>query len=168
MKIEEKEGKLIVTDFNEIEAYRIASKIEKDGIGFYEKLSSAAKNKELKNALRFLLQEEKKHLKFFEDCLTKLRQEKEDVWEDDDLLTSLDYGIFQPYQSIEQLENILRDAGKALRLGLIIEEKSIKFYEICREKISGLQAKKEISYIIDEENRHKQLLEDVLTNIGQQ
>ncbi len=38
MKIEEREGKLVIVDFNELEAYKVASKIEKDGIRFYDNL----------------------------------------------------------------------------------------------------------------------------------
>jgi rubrerythrin len=165
MRIEEKQGKLVVTDFNEFEAYRIASKIERDGIEFYEKLSNNAGQKELKNALRFLLQEEKKHLKFFEGCLSLLREEKEDISEDEDLLSSMDYGIFKPYQSITELENILKDSRKAIRLGLVIEDRSIEFYKNCEGKISTPVTKKEISRIIEEEKRHKELLENILTNL---
>lgn len=36
MKVEEKNNKLVITDFNEIDAYKIAYKVEKDGLDFYK------------------------------------------------------------------------------------------------------------------------------------
>jgi len=161
MHIEEKDGSLVIVDFNELGAYKIACKIEKDGIDFYKKLSGKITQDKPKEILTFLLNEEKKHIKLFEELLFKMRQKKEDGFEEDDLLGTIDYGIFQPYQDSKELENILDNPKKALKLGLIIEDKSIKFYESCRDHVSVEETKKEISNIIQEERRHKQLLEDI-------
>ena len=109
MRIEEKEGKLIVTDFDEFDAFRIAGKIEKDGIEFYGQLASSVKGAEVKEALEFLLGEEKKHLRFFEDEIQRLRNEKEDADEEDDLLTTMDYGTFSAYPNATELDAVLDD-----------------------------------------------------------
>ncbi|MCM8831184.1 MAG: ferritin family protein [Candidatus Omnitrophica bacterium] len=162
MKIEEKNGKFIIKDFSEIEAYTIACKIESDGISFYTKLLEKATIENVKKTLNFLLTEEKKHLKFFEEAKFLIRKNIEDLFEDDDLLTSIDFGVFQPYQSISELHKVLDNPNKAIKLGIIIEDKSIKFYELCKEKISTAKTKNEISNIIQEEYKHKKLLEDLL------
>jgi rubrerythrin len=161
MKIEEQQGKLIVVDFNELDSYKIACKIEKDGVWFYNKIMGVVDQPESKEVLGFLIQEEKKHLAFFEECLSHVRQMREDHFEEDDLLSTINFGIFEPYQSIDELENILSDVQKALKLGIIVEEKSIKFYEACRMHVSSKEAKQKIGDIIEEETKHKALLESI-------
>lgn len=149
MRIEEKEGNLVITDFNEIEAYKIACKIEADGISFYKKFLSEF------SEVDFLLKEEQKHLKLFNELLFNLKEKKEDSFEGDDFLSTIDYGIFMPVKKINS-------PREALQLGIIIEDRSIKFYEFCKDKVSSNTAKKEISNIISEEHKHKELLEEML------
>lgn len=165
MKIEEMKDEFVITDFNELEAYKIACKIEKDGIDFYEMISRSEKNEASRKELRFLIKEEEEHLKFFEGCLFDIREKIEDKFEEDDLLGYMDYEIFQPYQSIKGLADKIEDAKKTLHLGVLIEEKSIKFYKACRDKVLSLSAKRELSNIIEEEKRHKRRFEDMLSRL---
>lgn len=165
MRIEEKAGKLIISDFDEFEAYRIASKIEQDGIDFYGSLLAAITEAKVKDGLNFLLGEERKHLAFFEKCLSALRRAKDDPSEDNDLLSSMDYGVFQPYQAMKGFKEALGHPQKALRLGIKIEDNSIKFYESCAENVSSPDTKKEISAIIGEERNHKRILEQMLEGL---
>ena len=162
MKIELKQGQFVITDFNEFEAYRIASKIEKDGMRFYSKLFDCTKDADTKKALEFLMVEEKKHLKFFEDCLGKLREEKEDTSEENDLLASMNFGIFEPYQSMVEACKIVEDRKKALNLGILVEERSINFYETCKNYIKSPETKNALDNIIADEKQHKKELEKVL------
>lgn len=165
MKIEEIKGGLVITDFNELEAYKIACKIEKDGIDFYEWILRSEKDEASRKELNILLKEEREHLKLFEGYLAEARQDVEDGFEEDDLLSYLDYEIFQPFQSVTNLANKIDDSKKALRLGIAIEERSVKFYKVCREKVSSVQTKKELSNIIEEEKRHKRRFEDMLSRL---
>lgn len=165
MRIEEKAGKLVVTDFDEFDAFRIAGKIEKDGIEFYGQLASSVKKGKVKEALEFLLGEEKKHLIFFEDSLQRLRNEKEDSGEEDDLLTTMDYGTFSAYPNATELDAVLDDMSKAMRLGIAIENKSVEFYGFCLNKVSGQSAKNELGRIIEEEKKHKALFEKLLSSV---
>lgn len=162
MKIEEKNGKLVIVDFNEIDAYKIACKIEEDGIHFYKKLIEKIDGNAPKKALALLIKEEEEHLKFFEESLFKLEEKEEDSFEGDDLLSTMDYGIFESYEDLQELDKILKDMDKTLRLGILIEDKSIKFYEFCKRKVKDKKVKAEISKIIKEERKHKQHLEDML------
>ena len=75
----------------------------------------------------------------------------------------MDYGIFEPYQSIRDLGDKLDEVKKALKLGVIVEEKSIKFYQACRDNVSSPETKKELQGIIEEEERHKALFEEMLS-----
>ena len=165
MKIEERNGELTIVDFNGLEAYNIASKVEKDGIVFYENLAKCVKKKEVKDELQLLINEEKKHLKFFQDQISAIEESEEDSFQEDNLLNYMDYGIFQPYQGIKDMADKIDDVNKALRLGVLVEDKSIKFYQACLDKVSSLEAKKEIANIIEEEKRHKVLFESMLKEI---
>jgi len=165
MRIEEKNGNLVITDFNELEAFKIASKIEKDGIHFYEKLAGRVAGTRVRDTLKMLANQERDHLEFFEGELLTLRERQHDPFEEDDLLTGIDYGIFQPYQSIEELDRALDTPGKALRMGIIIEEKSIRFYESCKGQVSSRGTKEEMVRIIEEEREHERLLKDMRDDI---
>lgn len=162
MKIQERGDKFVIVDFNELEAYKIATKIEKDGIRFYENLCEGIKDEDVKDKMKLLLQEERKHLNLFEDRLYDVRQRVEDSFEEDDLLSYMEYGIFQPYQSIENMGEKIDDVKKALRLGIIVEEKSIKFYQVCNDNVFSSETKKELQGIIEEEKRHKTLFENMI------
>jgi len=162
MKIEEKGGNFVITDFDEFEVYRIACRIEKDGIDFYRRLSGATGDIKTKEALEFLLSEESKHLGFFEDCLTQMRQKGEDPSEDNDLIEAMEYGVFQPYQQMSKLESVVKDPAKAMRLGIAIEDKSIKFYSACREKVSSAETRGGLKKIIEEEEKHRELFTSIV------
>jgi rubrerythrin len=164
MRIEEKNGKLQIVDFNELEAYKIASKIERDGIDFYGNLADGIKNKDAKDKIKFLIAEEKKHLSFFEGRLSDANQDVEDDFEEDDLLKYMDYGIFQPYQNMKEMKDIIDDVDKALDIGIIVEDRTVKFYQVCKDKIQSQETKREIQNIIDEENKHKTMLLGMLSN----
>ena len=74
----------------------------------------------------------------------------------------MDYGIFQPYQSMNELPDKIEDINRALRLGIVVEEKSVKFYQSCMDNLSASVTKQEVGNIIEEEKRHKILLESLL------
>jgi len=139
MKIEERNGRLTAVDFDEIDAYKIACAVEKEGIWFYQKLKDKIDKPRAKEVLSFLIEEERKHLRLFEEQLFKVRAGKED-----------------------DLENVLTDINRALKLAIIIEDKSIKFYELCRDNVSQEVARQELENIIEEEKEHKALLESIL------
>ncbi len=158
MRVEEKNGKLIISDFNEFDAYRIAANIEEDGIKFYQKVAEASNKTEAKKTLEFLRQEEEKHLNFFQGRLEVLREKEVDSCSDKDLSSSVDFGIFQPYKKIGEIEKMALNIEKALSFGVVIEDKSIEFYAACRRHILSQATKDEISRIIDEEMSHKEKL----------
>lgn len=164
MKIEEKNGRLTITDFNELEAYKIACKIENDGISFYGKLREGIKDPRASELIDFLIGEERKHLKLFSEWLEGL--DIEDGFEGDDLLRYIDYGIFAPYKEIKDLKDIIVEPARAIRLGISIEGKSIEFYESIKDKVSGDSTKFGLQRIIEEEKGHKRLLEELLLYVS--
>ncbi len=166
MRIEEKDGSLVIVDFDELEAYKIARAIESEGARFYSALASKADDAAVRKALELLAFQEKDHLDFFDGELRRLRERREDAFEEDDLLAVIDYGIFQPYRSMADLAEALDNPRNALRLGLIVEEKSIQFYEACRPRVSSPETREEIDRIIGEERSHKRTIEDLLAGLA--
>lgn len=166
MHIEEKGGAFIIVDFDDFEAYKIACKIEKDGIVFYKKLLAQQGDKgAAAGSLRFLLKEEQGHLSLFENLLSALRQKKEDPSEDEDLLGSFDYGVFRLYRNSKELDAVASNLLKAIQIGVAIEDNSIAFYNACKSQLKAKDAQEAVDLVIEEEKRHKQALEEILSNL---
>ncbi|MCM8812644.1 MAG: ferritin family protein [Candidatus Omnitrophica bacterium] len=167
MKIVEKNDTLVITEFSEMEAYQIACTIEKDGLRFYRRLLQDEQSPDAKKTLEFMIAEEQRHLRFFEDRLRAQEQKADLDAAANDILDSLDYGVFAPYQNMAELEKILTDAKKVLRLGIRVEEKTRQFYELCRDQVTSTAVRKELARIIDEEGKHRALLQERLQQIEQ-
>lgn len=151
MRVEERSGALVVVDFNELEAYKIAMRIESDGIAFYEALAGRVSDGSARHAVLSLAREERDHLDFFRGELERIKGAKEDPFEEDDLATALDYGIFAPYRD---LAAAVRDPRKALTLGVLVEERTAQFYAACRDRVSSEDAKRALDRILAEERAH--------------
>lgn len=165
MRIEERDGNFAIVDFDELEAFKIASKIERDGINFYERLARGVAGGRVRDTMNLLAGQERDHLEFFDGELYKTRERRQDCFEEDDLLSVIDYGIFQPYWSMGELEKALDSPRRAIRLGIIIEEKSICFYESCMRHLSSGETRDGVGRIVGEEREHKRLLEDMLAEL---
>jgi len=162
MKIDYNKGQMEITDFNPLEAYKIARRMERDGLSFYQKLESQSYSPEVNRALGFLLSEEKRHLRLFEDKIFELRKDTSDGFEEDDLADFLDAKVFSPFDSLKNLDKYLTDKNKALKLGIAIEKNSVSFYQACLNNLSTNAAKKDLEFLIKEENSHLAILENLL------
>ncbi len=166
MKIADKEGKLVIMDFNEEEAYEIACNIEKEGIRFYKRLKDNQTDADIIEMLDFMVKDEEEHLKFFEKARNQVQEQLDEETEDNDLIMSMNFGIFQPYEGIENIEEIITDSKKALKLGVLSENKAIAFYTECKQKVTDEATKKGLENIIEEENKHKLLFEEMLKRLN--
>lgn len=156
MRIEERSGGLVVVDFTDLEACKIAANIEREGIAFYEALAGRLAGRAARETILGLARQEREHLAFFEDELARVRREKEDPFEEDDLADVLDSGIFRPYQD---LAGAVKTPAKALSLGVLIEDRTVRFYDICRERTRSAAAARQLERIIGEEQAHARRLQ---------
>lgn len=159
MRVEERDGTLVVSGFDDLQACKIAVRIERDGIAFYEALASKMPDTATRGTILSLADQEREHLDFFEGELSRIREEKEDPFEEDDLASFLDYGIFAPYRD---LADAVETPRKALKLGHLVEERSVQFYEACRGMASAGGARRQLGRIIEEERRHARTLKGML------
>ncbi|MBN1794360.1 MAG: ferritin family protein [Candidatus Omnitrophica bacterium] len=165
MKIEERGDQFIIVDFNEREAYTIACRIEEEGIRFYGKLLEAVADPQAKGVIEHLIREERRHLAFFTECLSVLEEGGDEGFEEDTLLKNIDFGIFQPYEAMGDLGQIVDNLKKALRLGIAVENKSIQLYETCQGRISDPATREELKRIACEEAKHAAALEKILNAV---
>ncbi|MDD5556665.1 MAG: ferritin family protein [bacterium] len=161
MRIEERDGAFVVADFSGTEAFRIACAIERDGARFYDALARAVTDPGVRSTLEFLAGQEREHLAFFGRELERERARAGDPFEEDDLLASLESGVFGPLREMRDPGAAVARPAEALRMALAVEERSILFYGCCRERL-GKEPREALARIIDEERRHKALIEEML------
>jgi len=162
MKVSYKEGKISITGFNPVEAYKISCKIEKQGIEFYAKLLKKNFDAATNEIMKFLLFEEEAHLKLFEEKLLEAKQTLEDGFEEDSVFDYVDAKIFYPFDAIAELDKALKNREKAIRLGIKIENNSIAFYEACLLGAKEKDTKDDLKWLISQENQHLSKLQELL------
>jgi len=146
-------------DFNLLQAYKIAKHLEEQGIAFYETMLAEAKDGDLKEALDFLLSQEKEHLRIFADKIDELAKTSEDGFEGDDIAGYMDSNVFTLFADSEEVRNIVKDSKKAIGFGKIIEKRSISFYQTCVENTNDRKAKSAFEGLVEIEKQHLQKLE---------
>ena len=72
MEFVERDGKMVLMDFDPSEALMLAMYVEAEGARFYRELSRRTKQKHIVNELQFLLKEEESHSKTFKDLLVSM------------------------------------------------------------------------------------------------
>ncbi len=162
MKIEIVGSEFVITDFNEVEAWKIACKMEKDGIDFYHMLLGAVHDPDAKLVFEFMLDEEKLHLQSFMNKLEEMRQVPGEEFEDDNLLSCLEYCDFWAFIDAKSADKVITDVTIALEVGIKTEEDAIRFYETCLQHVASDGTKDALLQIIIEEKAHKNKLEAML------
>lgn len=162
MDIKKENGKIIITDFNETQVFGIAMRIEKDGMGVYNYLAREAKEKELSNIFEFLYEQEKIHYGYFKKRYDILYQEAEDnpiSRSDQQLIDLLDLGIFPSYAEMDKMLKLEEGMAEIIRTAAQVEQASIDFYSACLNETESPEVKKDLEKIIQEEEKHKEILE---------
>jgi rubrerythrin len=149
MKIKDTGEGIQIYDFNTIETLKIARKLEKEGIRFYETLLEKTKDPTVKEVFRYLLNEETDHLRLFEKLLE--REDSEALDDDgEDMLDSVDDGVFV----FPQDDDWAADFDTAIQLGIAIEKRSLAFYLEVVKYTESEESKKTLKKIIAEEKKH--------------
>lgn len=149
MRVKGIDGEIQIYDFNAQEAFRIAHKLEEEGISFYKKLLDTVKDSKVKEVLIYLLTEEKDHLQLFEKMLESEAPEALDNG-GEDILDILDAGVF----ALPKDEVLATDLDKAIKLGIIIEKRSLAFYLEILKYTDSEEGKNALRKIIKEEKKH--------------
>ncbi|GAV24884.1 rubrerythrin [Carboxydothermus islandicus] len=131
---------------------KLAQNMEIRGIEFYEKAFKLAQVEEVRETFRFLIEEEKEHVRFFEKLLEK-------DWDVEISAESSRYlkGIFDfPFLGEKELEEVSRYTREkeALELAAQAEKDAILFYQELSNVILDEKLKDAIGKIIEEEKMH--------------
>jgi rubrerythrin len=157
MKIEYKGDEIIISEFKPLEAYKIARKLEAEGINFYKALIETIQDSAVKRSLELLLSEEKWHLETFEKKIGEISG----PFEETAVVDEIDTKVFSFPDKPLDLASVVKDRKRAFELGMLMEKRSISFFEACRDKTSDASTKKAFEEIIKEEERHLGLLKEM-------
>lgn len=149
------EGQIVIEDFSALQSYKIARKMEKDSIAFYQKQFDECAKEDMRKSIAFLIEGEKEHLRYFEEALESLSVNEDDGFAEDDLADFVDSGIFTP-----DLEKDLCGTQEAqvINVAYELEKRSIIFYHALLEHTHDEAAKKVLKDIIKEEKTHLETL----------
>ena len=157
----DKSGKLTISDFSSIQAYKIAVKMESDGIDFYRDLLRQVRDVETQHEIEFLIEQEKSHLEIFQGLLNRVKQAQDDAFEEDDIVEYIKSRIFDVSQEKEKAQK-MEHRHTALEEALDMERRSIVFYDGCLAQAKESQAKEAFKKIIEEEKKHLSKFSDLL------
>ena len=149
MKIKNTGEEIQIYDFNAKEAFKVAIKLESEGISFYKKILDIAKDPKVKEVLSYLLEEENDHLQLFEKMMEREDPEALDD-SGEDILDIVDTDVFNLPKDVPLAD----DLDKALQLGINIEKRSLAFYLEIMKHTKSEEGSNALKKIIDEERKH--------------
>lgn len=159
MKIYTEQDKIVIADFNEVEALRVALKLENDGIKFYLKAAQISEAPEVKEAFKKMVKEEEKHVETFQNYLQKiidergLETEAEPGYEES-FFDYVETGIFADLRDMEKTLSTMKCASDVVGFAEGVEVASINFYKAMLDKTENEAGKENLKNIIKEEQKH--------------
>jgi rubrerythrin len=162
MKVDFSKDEIKVFDFDELEAYRIARKMERDGVHYYTRLAEQTLKPRIREVVEMLIADEKKHLSLFEGRITELCHELDVFDEDESLADIIDSRALDILKDSEEVAGILCNPQEALRLGISAEKRSIAFYNELIRNTSDESGRVALTAIIAEEEEHLDKLKGLL------
>jgi len=148
-----KDGRIVVTDFSPAQAFKIAVKMEQDGMAFYADLQGKIKDDEARREIGFLIEQEQQHLAIFARLLNEQEGQGDDGFEEDDVVSYMNANIFDASDEKEAAGQ-MDHRHTALEEALNLERRSIVFYEGCLESTTDATARAAFTKIIEEEKQH--------------
>lgn len=153
MKLSNQGRDIHITDFNEIEALRLAMKLESDGIDYYSELSRKTKDEKIKKDFALFIKEEGKHFDKFKGWLEGLGVEA-DGGDEEGLFDYFDTGVFGDISSVDKTLAKIKTDLDAIALAEWAELNSIKFYKAMYDKTTNEPGKNILKDIIKQEQEH--------------
>ncbi|MBI5118408.1 ferritin family protein [Candidatus Poribacteria bacterium] len=162
MKVDFSGAEIRIFDFDELEAYRIARKIEEDGIYYYSRMKEEMLKPEIRNVIEMLLKDERNHLDLFERRIEELAAKHDVVDEGETLADIVDSKVMDVLSDSERVADILCNPQEAIRLGMSVEKRSIAFYGQILQSTQDKTGKATIEELIEQEKEHLRKLEGFL------
>ncbi|UCD57321.1 MAG: hypothetical protein JSV16_16190, partial [Candidatus Hydrogenedentota bacterium] len=90
MKVDFSGDEIRISDFDELEAYRIARKMEEDGVYYYSRMKEEVLKPEIREVVDMLIGDERDHLNTFEKNIEELARKRGVVDEGETLADIVD------------------------------------------------------------------------------
>ena len=162
MKVDFSGDEIEIYDFDELEACRIARKLERDGVYYYSRMKEEVLQPKIREVVEMLIADERRHLKLFETKVEELCHERDVVDEDETLADIIDSGVMDIMKDSARVSDILCNPQEALRLGISAEKRSIAFYGEILQATRDKAGKAAIEELIKEEEDHLSKLTGLL------
>lgn len=146
--------------FQAEDLYRMAITVEQGGFDFYDKVIERTEKPRVKNELRYLRDEEGRHKAFFQKQLAGTGAAGEKTI-DPALRKLLETEFLKPMEDLFASTTMDSNA-EALRFGVVIEQKTVDFYNALKRGQSDAAFLEDLEVIIEEERKHKQKLNIIL------
>ena len=162
MKVDFSGDEIKIFDFDELEAYRIARKMEQDGLYYYSRMKEEVHQPEIRRVIEMLIEDERDHLNLFERKIEGLAREHGVDDEGETLADIVDSKAMDVLKDTARVAEILCDPHEALRLGASVERRSIAFYREILRSTEDSAGKAAIEELIEQEQDHLQKLKELL------
>jgi len=162
MKVDFSGDEIMIYDFDELEAYRVARKLERDGVYYYSRMKDEITTPEIRDVVEMLIVDEKQHLNMFDEKVQEICRERKVLDEDETLADIVGSRVMDILTDSEQVANILCSPQEALRLGISVEKRSIAFYSQLLQNTRDESGRAAIEELIGEEREHLDKLTELL------
>lgn len=146
---------IIISGFDELEALKIAMKIETDGEKYYKSVLAKTSDERMKRTFKRLAEDEGTHfLKFkglFEVELRRRGIDPASVDTEEGIFTYMDSGIFSKDAEAKTVRDAVLDAQ-------IVELRSILFYNTILKNTKNEGSRQALNEIIEQERMHLNIL----------
>jgi rubrerythrin len=149
----EKDGRIALNDFSAVQAYKIAIRMEENGIAFYRGLLAKVKDEDARHEIDFLIEQEENHRKTFQGLLDKEKQASGDGFEEDDIVDYLNAKVFDASVEKEKARR-MDHRHTAMEEALDYERRTIVFYDGCLRQTKDPQAQAALRAVLEEEKKH--------------
>ena len=162
MKVDFSGDEIMIYDFDELEAYRVARKLERDGVYYYSRMKDEIATPEIRDVVEMLIVDEKQHLNMFDEKVQEICRERKVLDEDETLVDIVDSRVMDILTDSEQVGNILCSPQDARRLGISVEKRSIALYSQLLRNTRDESGRAAIEELIEEEREHLDKLTELL------
>lgn len=162
MKVDFTGDEIEIFDFDELEAYRIARKMEEDGVYYYSRMREEVLKPEIREVIEMLIKDERKHISLFEKKVEELAREHNVLDEGETLADIVDSKVMDILKDPKLVADILCNPQEALKLGISVERRSISFYNEILQNTRDKTGRAAIEGLIGEEREHLEKLQALM------
>ena len=163
----------MIFNFNAVEVFRVAVKIEENGKKFYENALRVIDDPEVKKLFEELAEQEVEHKKRFEDLTARLPAQPQtpDVWFPENEMEAYikmmaDQHVFTSDASLDNALTQLRNVKDALRMAIEFEKDSVIFFLSMQDATDNKKDQEMIGLLVKEEQTHLRRLSVELARLG--